>query len=141
MTISRRTMLQATLMVGMTGYAAAATPAPSDAYLYIIWPRNGERIQGTFWCRFGLRNMGVTRAGDAVPNLGHHHLLVDVDTLPLAGVPIPADKNHLHFGAGQTEARLELAPGPHTLQLVFGDAVHIPFEPMVASQKIHIIVT
>jgi hypothetical protein len=59
--------------------ASAQTPAPSDAYLYIIWPNEGQRIKGAFWCRFGLRNMGVTRAGDKSPNMGHHHLLVDVD--------------------------------------------------------------
>ena len=141
MMITRRAVLGATLLAGASSSVATATPAPADAYLYIIWPNGGARIQGPFWCRFGLRNMGVTRAGDAAPNLGHHHLLVDVDTLPLPGVPIPADKNHLHFGAGQTEARLDLPPGPHTLQLVLGDATHVPFDPMVASAKIRIVVT
>jgi hypothetical protein len=80
--------------------------------------------------------MGVTHAGDAFPNSGHHHLLVDV-TQPLdLNDAIPADKNHLHFGAGQTEARIELPPGKHTLQLVLGDANHIPFDPPVMSKKI-----
>lgn len=35
----------------------------------------------------------------------------------------------VHYGAGQTEARIELPPGRHTLQLVLGDADHIPFNP------------
>jgi hypothetical protein len=54
--------------------------------------------------------------------------------------PIPADRTHVHFGAGQTEARLELPPGRHTLQLVLGDADHVPFNPPVVSRKITITV-
>jgi hypothetical protein len=46
----------------------------------------------------------------------------------------------LHFGAGQTEARIDLPAGKHTLQLVLGDAQHIPFDPPVVSQKITIYV-
>jgi Domain of unknown function (DUF4399) len=119
---------------------AFATPAPKEAYLYIIWPNDGERVKSPFWCRFGLRNMGVTHAGDTTPNLGHHHLLIDVDEPLDPGQPIPQDKKHLHFGAGQTEARIDLPPGPHTLQLVLGDANHVPFDPPVVSRKIRIVV-
>jgi len=120
--------------------ALAQTPSPHDAYLYIIWPNEGERIKGGFWCRFGLRNMGVTRAGDTTKNTGHHHLLIDVDTPLDPNEPIPQNKNHLHFGAGQTEVRLELPPGPHTLQLVLGDAEHRLFKPPVISKKVRITV-
>ena len=136
--ISRRTFLLATAVFPVA--AAAQTPAPSDAYLYIIWPNDGQRIKGGFWCRFGLRNMGVTRAGDKAPNVGHHHLLVDVDEPLKPNEPIPTGRNYLHFGAGQTEARLDLPPGPHTLQLVLGDADHKPFDPIVISKKIRITV-
>ena len=50
--------------------------------------------------------------------------------------PIPQGKSDLHFGADQTEARIKLSPGKHTLQLVLGDADHFPFNPPVLSQKI-----
>jgi hypothetical protein len=120
---------------------AAQTPAPPDAFLYIIWPPDGARIKGPFWVRFGLRNMGVTRAGDNTPGVGHHHLLVDVNTPPDPNEPIPSDRNHLHFGSGQTEARLELPPGRHTLQLILGDAEHKQFKPPVMSKKIRVTVT
>jgi hypothetical protein len=46
----------------------------------------------------------------------------------------------MHFGAGQSEARIELPPGKHTLQLVLGDAEHKVFNPPVVSKKITITV-
>lgn len=120
--------------------SAQRTPRPKDAYLYIIWPNNGERIKGAFWCRFGLRNMNVTQAGTTAPDAGHHHLLIDVKEPLDPNLPIPQDKNHLHFGKGQTEARIELPPGRHTLQLVLGDAQHFPFNPPLVSKVVTITV-
>jgi hypothetical protein len=84
--------------------------------------------------------MGVAPAGITTANTGHHHLLVDVETLPPDNLPIPNDANHRHFGLGQTETELTLPPGPHTLQLVLGDALHIPHQPPVRSEKITITV-
>jgi len=72
-------------------------------------------------------------------NVGHHHLLVDTE-LPAMDQQIPNDRNHLHFGAGETEARVELPPGTHTLQLLLGDKDHIPFDPPVMSKKITVTV-
>lgn len=143
--LTRRALLAAAAAAPAAAAAApvaalAQTAAPTDAYCYIIWPQNGQRIKGGFWCRFGLRGMGVGRAGDATANIGHHHLFIDVDEPIVPGEAIPSDKKHLHFGAGQTEARLELEKGKHTLQLVLGDAEHKPFKPVVASKKITITV-
>jgi hypothetical protein len=53
---------------------------------------------------------------------------------------IPNDRNHLHFGAGETEARVELPPGKHTLQLLLGDQDHRPHDPPVYSEPITITV-
>jgi hypothetical protein len=115
---------------------AQGKPPGKDALLYFIWPQNGTVIKGGFWCRFGLRNMGVTHAGEDFQNSGHHHLLIDVNEPLDVNEPIPQDKNHVHFGAGQTEARVELPPGKHTLQLVLGDHKHYPFNPPLVSEKI-----
>lgn len=117
---------------------AQSKPAGKDTKLYFIWPHSGATVKSPFWCRFGLRNMGVTHAGDDYPNSGHHHLLIDVNEPLNPNEPIPSDKSHLHFGAGQTETQLDLAPGKHTLQLVLGDAKHYPFNPPVVSEKITI---
>jgi hypothetical protein len=123
------------------GAVAQSTPAPPDAQAYIIWPPDGQVIQGgKLWVRMGLKNMGVAPSGVSTPNTGHHHLLVNADPPP-PGEPIPNDRNHLHFGAGETEARLtDLPPGEYTLQMLLGDADHYPHNPSIASEKIRITV-
>ena len=119
---------------------AQGTPSPENAKVYFIWPGDGQVIKGgKFWLRFGLRNMGVAPSGVKMPNTGHHHLILNADP-PLLDEPIPADKNNLHFGAGQTETRMELPPGRHTLQLILGDDKHIPHDPPVMSRQITVIV-
>ena len=136
-----RLLLLAVALASLSSAALAQGKAPGkDALLYFIWPQNGAVIKGGFWCRFGLRNMGITHAGEDFQNSGHHHLLIDVNEPLEANEPIPQDKNHLHFGAGQTEARIELPPGKHTLQLVLGDTKHYPFKPPLVSEKITITV-
>jgi hypothetical protein len=136
--MTRRALLAAAALTPVS--ALAQTSSPSDAYLYIIWPNDGQRVKGAFWCRFGLRNMGIARAGDKTENSGHHHLLIDVNETLKPGDVIPADKTHVHFGAGQSEARVDLPPGRHTLQLVLGDAEHKVFNPPVMSKKITVTV-
>jgi hypothetical protein len=141
MGITRRVLLSAPLLLLLPRPAGAQkTPSPKDAVLYFISPQDGASIRGPFDVRFGLKNMGVTHAGDEYPNSGHHHLLIDVAQPLDVKEPIPRDKNHLHFGAGETETRIELSPGEHTLQLVLGDAKHYPFDPPVISDKISITV-
>ena len=108
-------------------------PSPPGARVYIVSPENGSYVPTTFTVRFGLEKMGVAPAGVDKPNSGHHHLLIDTP-LPPFDQPIPNDENHLHFGAGQTEATVTLPRGRHTLQLLLGDASHIPHDPPVYSE-------
>lgn len=117
--------------------AIERTPAPEGAELYFITPQDGERVSSPVTVRFGLRGMGVAPAGVAKPKTGHHHLIVDAE-LPSLDQPVPSDEHHLHFGGGQTEVTLELAPGPHTLQLLLGDRNHVPHRPAVVSKRIRI---
>ncbi len=124
------------------GGAAVAgdSPAPKNAYLYIGWPNNGEVIRNNnFRVWFGLRKMGVSPAGIEKPMTGHHHLIIDA-SLPPMDEEIPADRNHLHFGKGQTETRITLPPGTHTLQLLLGDYEQVPHNRPMMSQKITVTV-
>ena len=129
----------AALVVG-GAVMAGDSPATRNAYLYIGWPNNGEVIyKNNFRVWFGLRKMGVAPAGVDKPRTGHHHLIIDAE-LPRMDEEIPADKNHVHFGKGQTETRITLPTGTHTLQLLLADHNHVPHNPPVVSQKITVTV-
>ena len=119
--------------------ALPRTAAPAGAKVYFISPKDGATVKSPVTVVFGLSGMGVAPAGMQMENTGHHHLLIDTDLPPL-DQPIPNDFNHLHFGAGQTEAQITLPLGPHKLQLLLGDENHIPHDPPVQSSVITITV-
>ncbi len=120
---------------------ASPTARPADASVYIISPKDGAEVGKTFTIQFGLKGMGVMPAGaykeDAAT--GHRHLVIDGET-PNLTVPFPKDETRLHFGGGQTETSLTLAPGEHTLQLVLADHNHIPHNPPLVSKTIKVTV-
>ena len=114
--------------------------SPPNAKAYIISPKDGQVVDKTFIVRFGLVNMGVAPAGVKLPNTGHHHLLIDLDTLPDMEKPLAFSENVRHFGGGQTETEVTLSPGKHTLRLLLGNYLHIPHKPPVLSEKITVTV-
>ena len=115
------------------------TASVEGAKVFFITPADGATVASPVVIEFGIQGMTVVKAGDDTPGSGHHHLLVDAG-LPDPGLPIPADANHIHFGDGSTSTELALAPGPHTLQLLLGDHLHIPHNPPVTSEIISITV-
>jgi Domain of unknown function (DUF4399) len=121
------------------GERGGPTPSPQGAAVHFVGLYDGAKLPTRVTIRFGLRDMGVAPAGLERANSGHHHLLIDTELPPL-DKPIPNDFNHLHFGAGQTEAEVTLKPGPHTLQLLFGDKDHVPHNPPVMSPRIRVVV-
>jgi Domain of unknown function (DUF4399) len=131
----------ALLVVAGTALAAdlPRSKSPAGVELYFISPKDGETVASPVTVRFGLRGMGIAPAGVAMENTGHHHLLIDANP-PAPDRPIPADAQHVHFGKGQTEAAVELAPGRHRLQLLLGDHLHIPHDPPVVSKPVTITV-
>ena len=144
MRLSLYTLFIAALGTVSTAYAAASkTELPKQASaegsrVYIISPADGEIVGRKFTVKFGLQGMGVAPAGVDKPNTGHHHLLIDMNTLPDLNQPMAGAIKH--FGGGQTETVLELEPGEHRLQLILGDKFHIPHKPAVISEPITVIV-
>ncbi len=88
---------------------------------------------------FGLDGMDLVPAGTDRPNSGHHHIVIDHE-LPDMSLPVPKDAQRVHFGDGRSKTELELAPGPHTLQLLLADHLHIPHDPPLYSEQISITV-
>jgi hypothetical protein len=117
------------------------TPSAPGAEAYVIAPKDGAKVKSPFVVQFGLKSMGVAPVGIKFDNTGHHHLLIDTDAPTDLSTPLPASEKIVHFGKGQTETTLTLPPGKHTLQLLLGDASHVPHNPPVLSKKITITVT
>ena len=107
-----------------------------SAEVYFVSPSDGDEVSSPVEIVFGLRGIGVAPAGINFPNTGHHHLLVDLDALPNLNESIPADKNHIHFGKGQTSTSLDLEQGKHTIQLLFADYSHTPHKVPLMTEKI-----
>jgi len=120
--------------------AQERTPSSAGTEVYIISPKDGATVHNPVRVQFGLKGMGIAPAGVKFENTGHHHLLIDTDAPSDMSKPLPATDKIVHFGKGQTETTLTLSPGKHTLQLLLGDAYHIPHEPPVISKKITITV-
>ncbi len=112
--------------------------SPEGADVYFISPVDGQTVGQTFKVKFGLSGMGVAPAGTNKENTGHHHLLIDTDSLPDMSKPLPATAKIKHFGGGQTETELKLSPGKHSLQLLLGNYAHVPHKKPVMSEKITI---
>jgi len=114
-------------------------PAPGDARVYIISPKDGASVTSPVTVRFGLEGMGIAPAGMHKKHTGHHHLLINVTDFPVDR-PLPSGDQYIHFGGGQTQTDLDLEPGEHTLRLVMGDWKHQPHDPVVASETVTITV-
>tara|TARA_B100000586_G_C20023477_1_gene390094 strand:- start:403 stop:831 length:429 start_codon:yes stop_codon:yes gene_type:complete len=111
-----------------------------ESSVYIISPSADQEVINPITIKFGIKGMNLSPAGIEKEFSGHHHLLIDLKDLPDLSKPIPSDKNHMHFGKGQTEVTIQLPIGEHTLQLLFADFLHIPHHKPLYSDKIKIYV-
>lgn len=113
----------------------AAGTQPSHApvsRIYFTSPTDGATVSSPVQVVMSGEFFTVEPAGTIHPGAGHLHILVDNDCIT-PGQVIPKDETHLHFGAGQLTAELELAPGEHMLCLQAADGAHfaLPGEGMV----------
>ena len=127
--------------------AGGETPSNPEAKVYFANLSDGDTVTSPVTIVFGLSGMGVAPAGTEAENTGHHHLLINcpplgegADGADELSYGLPSDENHLHFGGGQTEVTLDLPAGQHTLQLVLGDAGHVPHATPIVSEVITITV-
>jgi hypothetical protein len=119
--------------------ASTRSAAPDGARVFFVTPEDGATVSNPVKVEFAIEGMELVPAGQARPSSGHHHVLIDTD-LPVMSLPVPADANHVHFGDASSSTELTLAPGEHTLRLLFADHLHIPHEPPVYSDPITITV-
>lgn len=96
-----------------------------------VEPKDGATVKPNLHMKFSVEGLKVLPAGEIVPGSGHFHVIVDEG--PTAeGTVVGTDDKHIHYGKGQTEADLKLAPGPHKLTLQFADGAHRSYGPKLS---------
>ncbi|HSV52529.1 MAG TPA: DUF4399 domain-containing protein [Burkholderiaceae bacterium] len=107
-------------------WQAAVPRLTPEAYFTNL--QTEAKIETPFLLKFGLSG-GWGLAPISKPlggKSGHHHLLVNRD-LPLDfKQALPFNEQYIHFGKGQMETMLNLAPGKYTLRLLLADDKHLP---------------
>jgi hypothetical protein len=119
---------------GVAGVAllAASMAAVAADKVHFVQPKDGATVQNPVHVVFGVDGMTVVPAGDTAANTGHHHLIIDGKPTP-KGEAVPVDDTHIHYGKGQTETDVTLAPGKHTLTMQFADGLHRSYGPDMSS--------
>ncbi len=106
---------------------ALSSVARADGVSFVE-PQDGATVTSPVHVKFAVDGMTVAPAGTMTPGTGHHHLLIDSG--PLAkGTVVPANDKSIHYGKGQTETDVPLAPGDHTLTAQFADGAHRSYGP------------
>lgn len=111
---------------------------PEGARVFFANLEDGQTVTSPFLIQFGIEGMEVRPAGEIVKGTGHHHILVG-EGFTEAGVIVPADEKHIHFGGGQTEYEMTLEPGEYMITLQFANGVHQSYGEQMSS-TIHITV-
>lgn len=68
-------------------------------------PQNGDVLSGPFKVRFVVKGMDLRPAGDLTVNTGHHHLLINSQTIE-AGKMVPANDTHIHLEKARQKLHL-----------------------------------
>src|SRR5688500_14123003 len=111
--IQRILTLSASLFLAAACAAPGASVAPRVSFAS---PADGATVASPVHVVLAAENFTVEPAGEVKAGAGHLHIMVDTDCVA-AGQVITKDDQHLHYGQGQLEADLDLAPGTHTLCL------------------------
>ncbi len=115
-------------------------PVPEGAKVAFAEPADGATVKGPILdgkvqvtVKMAADGIEVKPSGPVETGSGHHHILIDTPAIPKGSV-IPKDDKHVHFGKGQTETRLPLSPGEHTLTMQLADGIHRSYGPQLAAK-------
>jgi hypothetical protein len=114
----------------------ALAEVPANAKVFFVNLKDGQTVSSPLKVEMGVEGMAVDSAKAGLkPASGHHHLLIDIDSIPM-GTMVPATDSvhHYHFGNAQKTATIKLTPGKHTLVLQFADALHRSFGSRLTSK-------
>lgn len=121
-------------VVGLTLSLSLATLAQAERKVWFGNLKDGAKVTSPFKVEMKAQDLVVEAAAKGVADgRGHFHIIVN-SALPDTGKPIPKDSVHIHYGAGQTEAELDLPVGEHSLALQFAKGDHVPYSPQLIQQ-------
>lgn len=121
------------LVIGVGGLPAAwGQDHAAQKRVFFENLKDGDVVSSPVSVKMGVEGMTIAPAGEVKEASGHHHLIIDGGPIK-AGEAVPADAQHLHFGKGQTEANVDLAPGKHRLTLQFADGAHRSYGPEMSA--------
>ena len=123
--------LSAVVFLGFLALAVSVEGAEPAERVFFVEPKDGAEVTSPVKVVMGVEGMTIKPSGGVVAGTGHHHILVNQGAMR-GGKVIPTDKTHVHFGKGQTEASLELAPGDYTLTMQLADGLHRSFGKRMA---------
>ena len=132
-------LLMTMLLLAACSGSDSDSGSDSAAKVFFIEPQDGATVSSPVQVKMGAENFTIEPAGEVNEGAGHLHITVDAPCSPVGQV-IPADDQHIHYGKGQTEAELELAPGEHKLCLQAADGIHTTLEGEGLTQEITITV-
>ena len=127
---------------GHDGHTATSTAVemppmpeiPENARVYFGNLKDGQEVRSPLTVEMAVEALSVDTAnGKLKPASGHHHILVDIDSIA-TGEVIRKDSVHIHFGNAQTSAEITLPPGKHSLTLQFADALHRSYGSRLTSK-------
>ena len=139
MSVMERSVWRAVAIGAVLLVACRQQPAVS---VTITNPSEGDTVPGpAVHIMLGATGIELAPASEQRPGIAHHHLFLDVDPTPATDT-IPAGVTGIiHRGQAQTDFHWDsVAPGPHRIIAVLGDAWHLPLQPNVAD-TVHFVVT
>ena len=98
--------------------------------------KDGDVLSSPINFEFGVEGFELAPLGSPVEGVGHHHLLVNRDSI-MEGAVISGNVNYIHFGDDEIRGTIELESGNYLLTLQFANGVHQIFgEKMSALEEI-----
>lgn len=106
---------------------------PDGAKVYFKNLKEGQTVTSPFTVEMANEKLSVDTANGKIKDAsGHYHILIGLDSTA-AGLVVPKDSTHIHFGNAQTATELKLTPGKYKLTLQFADALHRSYGGKLAS--------
>ena len=132
-------LVAATILMAACGSAQA----PASPRVFFVQPQDGATVKSPVKLEFGIADYQIAAVpagtvSEARPGMGHHHVGVDTDCLPV-GAEIPKASPWVHFGTGNTPIDMQLPPGQHKLALQLGNDMHRTIEGLCTTITVNVV--